>query len=75
MSEFENSMMMVKRVLRAEFLGGSILIAGGSVYHGVITGAWTGAALFAGGAMMVLTALVWLMRLKTEAQLKKVLVD
>ena len=72
MNEFEKSMMMVKKVLRAQFIGVSVLIAGGSVYHGVITGAWTGAAMFAGGGMVGLSAVIWLMGLRTEAQLKKV---
>jgi hypothetical protein len=48
MSELEKGLRLVKRVLRAEFLGGSILIVGVAIYHGVVTGAWSGAAVFAG---------------------------
>lgn len=72
MNEFEKSMVMVKKVLRIQFVGGAALIAGFATYHGVVTGAWTGAVMFAGGGMVGLSALMWLMKLRTEAQLKKV---
>ena len=72
MSEFENSMMMVRRILRVQFIGGAALIAAASVYYGIATGGWSGAVQFAGGAMVALSAAIWLMRLRTEALLKKV---
>ena len=75
MSEFEKSLVMVKNVLRVQFVGGAALIAGFATYHGVVNSAWTGAAMFAGGGMAGLSALMWLMKLRTEALLKKVTAD
>ncbi len=71
MNEFEKSMVMVKKVLRVQFVGGALLIAGFATYHGVVTGAWPGAVQFAGEGMVGLSALMWLMKLRTEALLKK----
>ncbi len=75
MDEFEKSQRLVKQVLRVQFIGGAVLIAGVSIYHGVVTGGWSGAVMFAGGAMAVLSVLVWLMRMKAEERLKKAMTD
>jgi O-antigen/teichoic acid export membrane protein len=75
MDEFKKSQRLVKKVLRVQFIGGAVLIAGVAVYHGVVTGAWSGAVMFAGGGVVVLSVLVWLMRMKAEERLKKVMAE
>ncbi len=75
MDEFKKSQRLVKQVLHVQFIGGALLIAGVAAYHGVVTGGWLGAAVFAGGGMAVLSVLVWLMRMKAEERLKKAMID
>ncbi len=75
MNEFEKSMQIVKKVLRAQFISGAALVAGFASYQGVVTGAWAGTAMFAGGGMVVLSVIIWLMRLRTESLLRKVTTD
>lgn len=75
MDEFKQSLGLVKKVLRVQFIGGTVLIAGVAAYHGVVTGGWPGAVMFAGGGMAILSVLVWLMRMKAEERLKKATID
>jgi hypothetical protein len=75
MNEFEKDQRLVRRIMRAQFIGGAVPVAGVAIYHGVVTGAWSGAVMFACGATAALSMLIWLIWMKAEERLKKAMVD
>lgn len=68
---FEKDLLVIRRVLRKQYVFVVSFVLCAALYAGFSENGWLGALKFGGGALIAISVVMWLMRLRAEEGLKK----